>query len=185
MQNTTKNSQIILGVCGSIAAYKSADIIRRLIDKNYDVSIVMTKDAEKFISSLTLGALAGKKVFKDLFDEQDNGTQMGHIQLAQKATAVVIAPATANIIGKLAHGLADDLLTCLCLVTRAPIILAPAMNDLMYSHPQVQANCRILKERGVHFIEPMEGKLACGSFGVGHLAEVDDIIAGVQKILTH
>ena len=171
----------MLGVTASIAAYKSADIIRRLQEKNFKVSVVMTKEAEKFITALTLGTLAGEKVHCEMFDELDRSWQMSHITLAQEVDIFLIAPATANIIGKIAHGLADDLLTCTALATKAPILIAPAMNDDMYNNKIVQDNISKLKKTGVHFIEPVKGRLACGVTGDGHLADVDDIVKAVMR----
>lgn len=172
--------KVILGVTGSIAAYKAADILRRLMDKGFDVNIVMTRAAQEFITPVTFAALSGKKVFTSMFGEADYIT---HITLAQQADVLLIAPATANIIGKLAHGIADDLLTCTALATRAKTIIAPAMNTNMYEHAVVQANCEILKKRGVLFVDPKEGKLACGTTGRGHLAESDDIVKAVELLL--
>jgi phosphopantothenoylcysteine decarboxylase/phosphopantothenate--cysteine ligase len=169
---------IVLGVCGSIAAYKSADLVRRFQDNKCDVTVVMSKEAAQFITSLTLATLSGKDVYSDMFEQ--NNWRMGHIELA-KADAIVIAPATANIIGKLANGLADDFLTTLVITTKAPVFLAPAMNEDMYQNAIVQENCTKLKKHGIKFIEPVKGKLACGITGVGHLAEVEDIVKAVLK----
>lgn len=168
---------IVLGVCGSIAAYKAGDLIRRFQEKNCDVKVVMTKEALEFITPLTLASLSGHEVYCDVFEK--DGWKMGHLELA-KADALVIAPATANIISKLACGIADDLLTTLAISTKAPIFLAPAMNEDMYKNAIIQENCAKLKKHGIKFIEPIKGKLACGIVGVGHLAEVEEI---VKKIL--
>lgn len=178
----SKIKKIILGVTGSIAAYKAADIIRRLQDEGFLVSVIMTSEAEKFITPLTLASLAGEGVYRNMFDETGGTWSMSHIQLAKEASLLLIAPATANMIGKLAGGLADDLLTCTAITTRAPIVLAPAMNDEMFANKIVQNNCRQLKEAGFHFIEPIKGKLACGTTGVGHLADVEDIVKTVKKL---
>jgi len=172
-----KPSQVVLGVCGSIAAYKAGDIIRRLQDNNCEVTVIMTRQAVEFITPLTLSSLSGKKVYNDMFD--GDSWSMAHIELAKKADVVLIAPATANIIGKLANGLADDLLTTFCITTKAPILIAPAMNDEMFASGIVKENCAKLKKHGFKFIEPVKGKLACGSYGVGHLAEVEDIVKAV------
>lgn len=174
--------RVILGVTGSIAAYKAADIVRRLVEKGIKVTVVMTKEAEYFITPLTLSALSGEKVYQGMFDDTDEPWQMPHIALAQEADALLIAPATANIIGKIAHGLTDDLLSCLALATKAPILIAPAMNDDMYKNKIVQENCTKLKNLGIQFIEPVKGKLACGSFGQGHIADEDKIINAVLKV---
>jgi len=169
-----KTKQIILGVCGSIAAYKAGDIIRRLQDNHCEVTVIMTREAAQFITPLTLASLSGKNVYCDMFD---NGSwAMAHIELARRADRVLIAPATANIIGKLANGLCDDLLTTFVVTCHAPVLIAPAMNDAMYANSIVRDNCAKLKKHGFKFIEPAKGKLACGTIGVGHLAEVDDIV---------
>ena len=178
-----KQKKIILGVTGSIAAYKSAEIIRRFDEKGFRVSVVMTKEAEHFITPLTLSSLAGEKVYRGLFNQDADPWQMPHIRLAQEADAVVIAPATANIIAKLAHGLADDLLTCIVLATKAPVFIVPAMNVEMYNNTIVQENCSKLKKLGVVFIDPVQGKLACGIVGDGHIALEEDIVKTVSKVL--
>lgn len=174
-----KAKKIILGVTGSIAAYKSADIVRRLCEKGFKVSVAMTKDAERFITPLTLSSLAGEEVYQEMFE--GDAWKMPHIALAQEADVLLIAPATAAIIGKLAHGIADNLLTCIALATRAPIVIAPAMNTEMYKNKIVQENCAQLKKLGVQFVDPVEGKLACGTVGEGHLAEVDTIVDAVVR----
>jgi phosphopantothenoylcysteine decarboxylase/phosphopantothenate--cysteine ligase len=174
-----KIKQVVLGVCGSIAAYKAGDIIRRLQDNHCDVTVIMTKEAAQFITPLTLSSLSGKNVYSDMFDK--DSWRMAHIELARSTDIVLIAPATANVIGKLANGLADDLLSAFVITSRAPVFIAPAMNDDMYANKIVQENCTKLKKHGFKFIEPVKGKLACGTVGVGHLAEVDDIVKAVLK----
>ena len=176
-----KQKRIILGVTGSIAAYKSADLIRHLIEKGFRVSAVMTKEAERFITPLTLSSLSGEKVYRGMFDKRDDPAWMPHITLAQEADVVLIAPATANVIAKLACGMADNLLTCITLATKAPILIAPAMNTQMYRNAIVQENCRKLKKHGVTFIDPIKGKLACGTTGDGHLADEKDIVKAVLQ----
>ena len=173
--------RIVLGVTGSIAAYKSGDIIRLFVEKGFTVSVVMTKEAEHFISALTLSSLSGEKVYKDMFDESSGS--MPHIELAQKSDAILIAPATANTIAKIACGIADDLLTCIVLATKAPILIAPAMNVEMYQNKIVQENCAKLKKHGIRFIDPVKGKLACGTTGEGHIADEDAIVKAVLNIL--
>ena len=172
--------KIILGVCGSVAAYKAGDIIRRLQDNSCEVRVVMTKEAERFITPLTLASLSGKDVYTDMFAGES--WRMVHIELARSADAVLIAPATANIIGKIACGLADDLLSALVMTTQAPVLIAPAMNDEMFANAIVQENCAKLKKHGVRFIAPVKGKLACGTVGIGHLADVEDIVAEVKNL---
>ena len=172
-----------MGVTGSIAAYKSADIIRRLIEKGLKVSVVMTKNAEHFITPLTLSALAGEEVCRDMFDPVESSWKMPHIELARQASLILIAPATANVIGKIANGIADDLLTCLILAAKGPVLLAPAMNDEMYKNTIVQENCEKLKKHGYKFIAPTKGKLACGVVGEGHIADEEEIVRVVLKNL--
>lgn len=174
-----KTKHIVLGVCGSIAAYKSGDIIRRLQDNGCEVTVIMTREAAEFITPLTLSALSGKNVHGDMFDK--DSWRMAHIELSRRADIVLIAPATANIIGKLANGLADDLLTTFVITSRAPVFMAPAMNDEMYANGIVRDNCLKLQKNGFKFIEPVKGKLACGTVGIGHLAEVEDIVKAVLK----
>lgn len=178
----TKIQRIILGVTGSIAAYRSADIIRGLIEKGLRVSVVMTKAAENFITPLTLSSLSREKVYTSMFNDSMDGNMI-HIELASKADALLIAPATADIIGKLANGLADDLLTSIALGTKAPILLAPAMNTEMYQNKIVQENCEKLKKYGMKFIDPVMGKLACGVVGEGHIADQQTIIKAVLQSL--
>ena len=177
----SKDKKILLGVTGSIAAYKSADLIRRLKEDGYCVSVVMTREAEKFITPLTLGSLCGQKVFQDMFDE--DSWRMNHIVLAQEIDLFLIAPATANVVGKIACGLADDLLTTIVLATKAKMILAPAMNDEMFKNKIVQENIKKLKSLGMIFVPPVKGNLACGTYGDGHLAEIEDIVKTVKSIV--
>ncbi len=174
-----KTKQVVLGVCGSIAAYKAGDIIRRLQEVHCEVTVIMTKEAAEFITPLTLSSLSGKNVYSDMFDK--DSWRMAHIELSRRADAVLIAPATANVIGKLANGLADDLLTTFVVTCRAPVFIAPAMNDEMYANAIVKDNCAKLKKHGFKFIGPVQGKLACGTVGVGHLAEVEDIIKAILR----
>ena len=172
-----KIKQVVLGVCGSIAAYKAGDIIRRLQEQHCEVTVIMTKEAQQFITPLTLSTLSGKNAYSDMFDRDSWG--MAHIALAKSADIILIAPATANIIGKLANGLCDDLLSTFVISSNAPVFIAPAMNDEMYAKAIVQENCAKLKKHGFKFIEPVKGKLACGTVGVGHLAEVEQIVKTV------
>ena len=176
-----KQKRVVLGVTGSIAAYKSADLIRQLVEKGFRVSVVMTKEAERFITPLTLSSLSGERVFRGMFDKNEDPLAMPHITLAQEADVFLIAPATANIIGKLAHGIADNLITCIALATKASILVAPAMNTQMYHNEIVQSNCRTLKKHGIEFIDPVKGKLACGTMGDGHIADEASIIKAVLK----
>ena len=176
---------IVLGVTGSISAYKAADIANRLHKDGHDVHVVMTDGAKEFITPLTLQTLSKNKVHANEFEEYDP-TIVKHIDLAGNADVVLIAPATANIIGKIANGIADDLLTAVTMAAanQAKVIIAPAMNTNMYENPIVQGNIEKLKGLGYQFIDPKESHLACGTTGKGALADVDDIVRiteGVQN----
>jgi phosphopantothenoylcysteine decarboxylase len=177
-----KVRNIVLGVTGSIAAYKSADLASRLVKLGHDVFVVMTAEAQRFIAPLTLQTLSKNPVTADLFAETE-GWRPGHIELADNADLLLIAPATAHCIAQLAHGFAGDALTAIALATRAPLLIAPAMNGKMWQHPATQANAALLRKRGAEFIGPEEGMLACGYEGIGRLWEVDGIIAAAQEIL--
>ncbi len=170
------NRQILLGVTGGIAAYKSAELIRLLKKAGADVRVVMTAGGQAFITPLTLQALSGNPVHTDLLDPAAEAA-MGHIELARWADLVLIAPATADCLSKLAHGAADDLLSTLCLATTAPIAVAPAMNQAMYLDPATQANLQVLATRGIHLFGPAEGDQACGDIGPGRMLEPVDIAA--------
>jgi phosphopantothenoylcysteine decarboxylase / phosphopantothenate---cysteine ligase len=167
--------RILLGVCGGIAAYKSAELIRRLRDHGAEVHVVMTQNAQQFIGAATLQALSGNPVRHSLWDEAAEAA-MGHIELARWASRVVIAPASANSMARLAHGFADDLLSTVCLATDAPILCVPAMNRLMWSNPATQANVTTLNARGYQFLGPAEGDQACGEVGAGRMVEPKDIV---------
>ncbi|MBX2836477.1 MAG: bifunctional phosphopantothenoylcysteine decarboxylase/phosphopantothenate--cysteine ligase CoaBC [Gammaproteobacteria bacterium] len=173
MQSLT-GKHILLGITGGIAAYKSAVLARRLMDAGAEVRVVMTDSAQAFITPLTLQALTGNPVHTSLLDEAAEAA-MGHIELARWADLVLIAPATANTLARLAQGMADDLLTTLCLATEAPLCIAPAMNHMMWKHSATQANCDILKARGVTFLGPDSGDQACGETGSGRMMEPEAI----------
>lgn len=173
------NKKIVLGVCGGIAAYKSAYLVRELTNLGAIVRVVMTQAAQKFITPLTMQALSGNEVRCELFDSQAERV-MGHIELARWADYLMIAPASANCLAKLAHGLADDLLSTLYLVAETPVLVCPAMNRSMWSHPATQANCKLLAERGVVMVGPEEGSQACGELGYGRMSEVDNIITALR-----
>ena len=162
--------KIILGVTGGIAAYKSPDLVRRLMEHGADVQVVMSRGAQQFVTALTFQAVSGKPVRTDLWDEAAEAA-MGHIELARWADEIVVAPATAEFIARLAHGFADDLLSTLCLATTAQITLAPAMNRQMWASPATQANVRLLRERGIRLLGPDAGEQACGEVGVGRMVE--------------
>lgn len=184
--------KIVLGVCGGIAAYKAAELIRDLRRRGADVQVIMTESAERFISALTLATLSGTQVMTSLWqpihDEIAQGESdsfgIEHIQVVQQADAVVIAPATANVIAKLAHGLADDFLSTACLAATCPIVIAPAMNSNMWSHAATCANVRVLRDRNVHIVEPGSGELACGMVGDGRLAEPSMIADRVLHVVS-
>lgn len=175
-------SRVILGVTGSIAAYKAADIASQLSKAGHQVTCVLTQGALRFVTPMTLQTLSKNPVITDLFAE-GNGWQPGHIQLADEAELLLIAPATANILAAMAHGFAHDALTAIALATRAPILIAPAMNGKMWQHPATRQNVETLQGWGAKFIEPAEGMLACGYEGVGRLAEVGDIVAAACALL--
>ncbi|HEV8717482.1 MAG TPA: bifunctional phosphopantothenoylcysteine decarboxylase/phosphopantothenate--cysteine ligase CoaBC [Candidatus Binatia bacterium] len=178
-----KDKTIILGVTGGIAAYKAAEIVRLLVKEGAIVRVIMTKNAQEFITPLTLQTLSGNPVSTETFSLTQE-SEIGHIRLADSADLILIAPATANVIAKLAHGLADDLLTTVLLATTAPILIAPAMNVHMYAHPLVQENMRKLASLGYGFVEPAEGFLACGYEGKGRLADPEDIVEETRALLT-
>lgn len=171
---------IVLGVTGGIAAYKAATLCSRLVQRGADVHVIMTESAKQFIPELTLQTLTKNPVYSDTFDERDPSV-VSHIHLADLADLVLIAPATANVIGKMAHGLADDMLTTTLLATTAPVMISPAMNVHMYTHPAVMANMETLVSRGVSMIEPGEGLLACGYVGKGRMEEPDTIVDVVER----
>ncbi len=177
-----KNKNILLGVTGSIAAYKACDIIRGLQKLGLSIDVIMTKEAKEFISLLTLQVLSKRKVYSEMF-ETDIDFDIEHIELAKRPSVVLIAPATANIIGKLANGIYDDLLTCVVSATKAKIVIAPAMNENMYKNAVVQQNIKKLKDLGVEFIGPRQGKLACDDVGWGCLEDVDSIVSFVKKLI--
>ncbi len=170
--------KIILGITGGIAAYKTPELVRRLRDRGAEVQVVMTRSAEEFVTGTTLQAVSGLPVRSNIWD-QDAEAAMGHIELARWADLVLIAPATAEIMSRLASGAAPDLLTTLCLATQAPLVIAPAMNHVMWSNPAVQANRQVLEERGVRILGPDSGDQACGETGAGRMVEPDAIAAAV------
>ena len=179
--------KIALGVSGGIAAYKAAEIVRLLQDRGVSVQVVMTRAAQEFVRPLTFAALSGQKVITGLFDsggEQPNvDSAVEHIAIAQGIDALLVAPATADVLAKFAHGLADDFLSTLYLATTAPVIVAPAMNVNMWEHPATQANLEILRKRGVTVVDPDSGYLACGMTGAGRLAANDAIVDAVMRTL--
>jgi len=172
--------KIVLGISGGIAAYKCADVASRLAKLNADCHVVMTEHAKKIITPEPFRVLTKNQVYTDVFDDfGEEGMEVPHISLGTSADVILIAPATANVIGKLAHGIADDMLTTMVLPARCPILLAPAMNVYMYENPVVQENLEILKKRGYTVIEPVEGHLACGYDGKGKLPAPEDLVEAV------
>lgn len=173
---------VVLGVTGSIAAYKAAELASLLVKQSHQVFVVMTQDAVEFITPLTLQTLSQNPVTTSFFDEKESW-RPGHIELADRANLLLIAPATANVIAELAHGLASHPLAAIALATRAPILIAPAMNGKMWEHPATQENVKKLKARGVELIGPEKGMLACGYEGVGRLWKVDEIAFRAEFLL--
>ena len=170
--------RILLCVCGGIAAYKAAELVRRLRDADAEVQVAVTANALRFIGAASLQAVSGRAVRDALWDPAAEAA-MGHIELARWAGLVLVAPATANTIAKLAHGLADDLVSTLCLATTAPLAIAPAMNHRMWLHPATRANLDTLLQRGVRVIGPEDGAQACGEFGPGRMSTPDAIVAAL------
>lgn len=175
--------RMLLGVTGSIAAYKAVDLLRRLKERGAEVHVVMTRNAEHFVSRLTFETLSGRPALSDEFNGRDQ-TAIGHIEFTDSLDLALVAPATANLIGKIAAGIADDALTSSLMALNCPLILAPAMNERMYRNPVLQRNILVLKELGVKFIEPGTGSLACGVVGQGRLADIDRILEGVSSFLS-
>jgi phosphopantothenoylcysteine decarboxylase len=173
-QKAKDQKTIVLGVTGSIAAYKSAELVSLLVKQSHNVFVVMTEDAVEFIAPLTLQTLSKNPVTTSFYNEKENW-RPGHIELADEADLLLVAPATAHVIAELAHGLAHHPLTAIALATRAPTLIAPAMNGKMWEHPATQENVEKMKSRGVEFIGPEAGMLACGYEGVGRLWKVEDI----------
>lgn len=175
MKHLIKNKNIIIGVCGGIAAYKSVELLRLLKKQDANVRVIMTRNARAFVGSLTFEALSGQPVWTSLFEER-NDAAIRHIDWAREADAVVIAPATANMIGKLAGGIADDALTTVMLAVTSPVLLCPSMNTHMYENRAVQRNLEILRRDGYYILEPGSGELACGTTGPGRLPEPEIIL---------
>ena len=173
---------VVLGVTGSIAAYKACEIVTLLKKGRVDVHVLLTKEACEFITPLTLQTLSGNKVVSDMYAPPGEWNP-AHTALADAAGVVLIAPASANIIGKLANGICDDMLTCVVFATHSPVLIAPAMNEKMYRHRIVQENIAKLERIGYRFIGPIRGRLACGHEDIGHLAEVSDIVKETKRLL--
>ncbi len=175
-------SNVVLGVTGSIAAYKAAELVRMFQKQGLEVSVVMTEAATRFIGPLTMRTLSNRPVAVAMFPE-DNPDQVPHIALSDWADCMVVAPCTANVIAKAAHGISDDLLSCTMLACAAPLVIAPAMNVKMWDHPATQTNVAVLRERGVTVLDVGEGDLACGYTGRGRLVDLDTIVAAVESAL--
>ncbi|MDR2671399.1 MAG: phosphopantothenoylcysteine decarboxylase [Oscillospiraceae bacterium] len=176
------SNNILLGVTGSIAAYKAAELANRMNKTGCSVHVIMTKSAQMFITPLTFQTLTQNKVHTEMF-ERLSAVTVEHISLAKAADAALVAPATANILGKLAHGIADDMLSTvlMALPSQTPLLVAPAMNTAMYEHPATQENLAVLKRRGVHVIAPRESRLACGDVGRGAMAEIETILDEMER----
>lgn len=177
----SNEKNIVLGVTGSIAAYKAADLTSKLTSQKFNVTVIMTESALKLIGERTFFTLSKNKVITSLWDLPD--WQPGHVELAEKTSLLVIAPATANIIAKIANGIGDDALSTFALSHSGKILIAPAMNWRMWNNPAVQENCEKLRKRGVFFVGPEKGMLACGEEGEGRMSEPADIIAKIKEIL--
>ena len=171
---------IVLGVTGSIAAYRACELVSALKKSSFDVKVVLTKEGAQFITPLSLQTLSGNRVYTDMFGLPEKWDPV-HTSLAKEASLILIAPATASIIGKLACGVCDDLLTCVVYAASAPVVLAPAMNEKMYGHVIVKENIAKLKKTGYFFVGPVKGHLACGRNAMGHIAPTDDIVAAVKR----
>ncbi len=179
-----KSKNVVIGVTASVACYKALDVISGLRKLGAQVTVVMTKDSEEFIKPVLFQAVSGAKVVThDMFklpDEWDSG----HISLAEQADCIAIIPATANIIGKIANGICDDMLTCAVCATKAPVLFSPAMNENMYNNKIVQENVSRLKKFGYHFTGPIKGRLACGAEGLGHIQDLEVIIREIKRLIT-
>lgn len=181
-KKTLAGRRIVVGVSGSIAAFKAAEVVSQLVQRGAQVDAVLTRAASQFVGPLTFQALTRRRVIVDPFD-LDVVADASHVTMTGEADLVLVAPATANVIAKMAHGIGDDALTSLLLAVDGPVLVAPAMNDRMWKHPATQENLATLKKRGVRFVDPGEGFLACGTYAVGRLAEPAVIVATVEKLL--
>ena len=173
---------IIVGVTGSVACYKALDVIRSLQRIGMATEVVLTKEAEEFIRPVLFQAISGNKVISSSLFKLPEEWESAHISLAERADLILIVPATANIIGKIASGLCDDMLTCAVCATKAPLLFAPAMNEGMYTNKIVKENILKLKKAGYHFTGPVKGKLSCGSEGIGHVQDIETIVKEVKRL---
>lgn len=179
---TLAGKEIIVGVCGGIAAYKVADVVSKLVQQGAGVNVVMTKDATRFVAPLTFEALSGRRVLTDAHELQDTGDPQ-HIKLTERAQLMLVAPATYNLLGKVANGLSDDLLSLMIAASACPVVFAPAMNNRMWEHPAMKANFARLKGFGYEFIGPEAGWLACRNVGLGRMSEAATIVDEVTRRL--
>ena len=177
-----KGKNIVIGITGGIACYKACEVITHLVREGANVEVIMTKNATEFITPLTIETLSKHKVVVDMFEKKEH-IEVEHISLSRKADLIAVVPATANIIGKVANGIADDMLSTTIMATRAKVVFAPAMNNEMYNNIIVQDNIAKLRKYGYDFVEPIEGNLACGYRAIGKLANKETIIAKIQKLL--
>lgn len=177
-----KNKNIVIGITGGIACYKVCEIISYLVRESANVDVIMTKNATEFITPLTIETLSKNKVVTDMFEKKEH-IEVEHISLARKADLILIVPATANIIGKVANGIADDMLSTTIMATTSKVVFAPAMNNEMYNNRIVQDNIKKLKKYGYDFINPIEGNLACGYKAIGKLAKKETIVNKIKEVL--
>jgi len=177
-----KRKTILIGVTGGIAAYKACDVISCLRKEGFDTQVILTEEGRHFITPLTLQTISCNKVMTDMFELPEEWDVV-HTSLAEKCDAALVVPATANIIGKLASGICDSLLTCVLYATKAPVLIAPAMNDNMYAHKIVRENIEKLKKIGYSFVGPAKGRLACGREGMGHIADTETIVNAVKRLV--
>ena len=177
-----KGKNIVIGITGGIACYKVCEVITHLVREGANVEVIMTKNATEFITPLTIETLSKHKVVVDMFEKKEH-IEVEHISLARKADLIAVVPATANIIGKVANGIADDMLSTTIMATKAKVVFAPAMNNEMYNNIIVQDNIAKLRKYGYDIVEPIEGNLACGYRAIGKLANIETIIAKIQKLL--
>lgn len=177
-----KTVRIVLGVTGSIAAFRAADLASAMVKEGWEVHAVLTADGARFLPALTLAALTHRPVHASLWEEGEGG-RMSHLDLAQAADGVVVAPASADFLARAAHGFAGDVLGAILLATRAPVVIAPAMNTNMWTHPATQENVKVLSSRGVVWAGPAEGRLACGAEGPGRLAPTEAILTKIREVI--
>ena len=177
-----RNTRIVLGVTGSIAAFRAADLASAMVREGWEVHAVLTQDGARFLPALTLAALTHRPVHTSLWEEGEGG-RMSHLDLAQTADVVVVAPASADFLARTAHGFAGDVLGAVLLATRSPLVFAPAMNTNMWTHPATRENVKVLSSRGVRWAGPAEGRLACGAEGPGRLAPTEEILRTVKTVL--